>query len=254
MSRTHPGLVNPKHDSETMSNQSPSFPSSGFPGRDQAFSFLGRMPRLSTRAKLIAFVVIGFFGTIALGFASIGRYVHFGYWRLVWVAAWCVIGLVAAIACAILFAFLRRRKHRAEAEGKASSGTLYAVVSIAVGVVGSVIIVVSGVYGIAVIRDFAEGPRTMKITSCQLTQKAHYKPSDNHTEIIDYYDNHFTMTLEDGTTRTLTLETESSDDLAKYGGASQTIYETCKARSGATSLTVDVYSHSWIIVDARVGD
>lgn len=252
MSRTHPGLVNPKHVSETMSNQSPFFPSSGFPGRSQAASFLGRMPRLSTRANLIAFVVIGFFGTIALGFASIGRYVHFGYWRLVWVAAWCVIGLVAAIACAILFAFLRRRKRRAEAEGKTSSGTLYTVVSIAVVVIGTVVIVVSGVYGIAVIRDFAEGTHTMKVTSCQLTQKAHYKPSDNHSKVIDYYDNHFTMTLEDGTTRTLTLETESSDDLAKNGGVSQTIYETCKARSGATSLTVDVYSHSWIIVDARV--
>lgn len=252
MSQTHPGLVNPKHVSETMSNQSPSFPSSGFPGRGQAASFLGRMPRLSTRANLIAFVVIGFFGTIALGFASIGRYVHFGYWRLVWVAAWCVIGLVAAIACAVLFAFLRRRKRRAEAEGRTSSGTLYTVVSIAVGVIGTVVIVVSGVYGIAVIRDFAEGPHTMKVTSCQLTQKAHYKPSDNHSKIIDYYDNHFTMTLEDGTTRTLTLETESSDDLAKHGGVSQTIYETCEARSGATSLTVDVYSHSWIIVDARV--
>ena len=62
-----------------MSNQSPSFPSSGFPGRDQASSFLGCMPRLSTRANLIAFVVIGFFGTIAFGFASIGRYVHFGH-------------------------------------------------------------------------------------------------------------------------------------------------------------------------------
>lgn len=252
MSQTHPNLVNPEHVSETMSNQSPFFPSSGFPGRGQASSFLGRMPRLSTRANLIAFVVIGFFGTIALGFASIGRYVHFGYWRLVWVAAWCVIGLVAAIACAVLFAFLRRRKRRAEAEGKTSSGTLYTVVSIAVGVIGSVVIVVSGVYGIAVIRDFVEGPHTVKVTSCQLTQKEHYKSSDDYSKVIDYYDNHFAMTLEDGTTRTLTLETENSDDLAKEGGISAIIYETCKARSGATSLTVDVYSHSWIIVDARV--
>ena len=81
-------------------------------------------PGLSTRANLIAFVVIGFFGSIAFGFASIGRYVHFGHWRLVWVAAWCVIGLVAAIACAILFVFLRRLKRRAEAEGNTSSGTL----------------------------------------------------------------------------------------------------------------------------------
>lgn len=84
----------------------------------------------------------------------------------------------------------------------------------------------------------------MTVTSCQLTQKAHYKPSDDHSKIIDYYDNHFTMTLEDGTTRTLRLQTDSSDDLAKSRGGSQTIYETCKARSGATSLTVDVYRHS----------
>jgi len=120
-----------------------------------------------------------------------------------------------------------------------------------VGVVGIVIAAVSGVYGIAVARDFAEGPRTIKVTSCQLTQKEHYKPSDDHSKVIDYYDNHFAMTLEDGTTRTLTLETESSDDLAKEGGISAIIYETCKARSGATSLTVDVYRHSWVLVDAR---
>ena len=124
------------------------------------------MPQgLSTRANLIAFVVIGFFGTIAFGFASIGRYVHFGHWRLVWVAAWCAIGLLA---------FLRRLKRRAEAEGTTSSGTLYTVVSIAAGIVGSVIIVVSGVYGIAVVRDFMEGPRTMTLTSCQLPQGCTY--------------------------------------------------------------------------------
>ena len=85
-----------------MSNQSPFFPSSGFPSHGQASSFLGHMPRLSTRANLIAFVVIGFFGTIAYAFASLGKYVHFGFWRLVWVAAWCTIGLIAAIACASL--------------------------------------------------------------------------------------------------------------------------------------------------------
>lgn len=133
------------------------------------------MPQgLSTRANLIAFVVIAFFGTITFGFTSTGRYVHFGHWRLVWVAAWCVIGLVAAIACAILFVFLRRLKRRAEAEGNNSSGTLYTVVSIAAGVVGSVIIVVSSLYGIAVVRDFMEGPRTMTVTSCQLTQGCTY--------------------------------------------------------------------------------
>lgn len=236
-----------------MSNQYPTSPPTGPVNRPPASSMIERLPRgLSTRANLLAFVVIGFFGTIAYAFASIGRYVHFGYWRLVWVAAYCAIGLIAAIACAILVTYLRRRGRRAQAKGNASSGKLYAVVSIAVGVVGIVIAAVSGVYGIAVARDFAEGPRTIKVTSCQLTQKAHYKPAEDHRTVIDYYDNRITMTLEDGTTHTVTLETSDSDDLAKDGGVSAFIYETCKARSGATSLTVDVYRHSWIIVDARV--
>lgn len=236
-----------------MSNQHPTFPPSGFPDRGQASSLFGRTPQgLSTRANLLALVVITVFGTIAYAFASLGRYLHFGYWRLVWVAAYCIIGLVAAIACAVLFAVLRRCKERAEAEGKTSSGTLFTIASIAASVVGMVIVAVSGVYGIAVARDFVEGPHTMTVTSCQLTQKAHYKQSDDHGTIIDYYDNHVTMTLEDGTTRTVALQTSDSDDLAERGGVSATIYETCRARSGATSLTVDVYSHSWIIIDARV--
>ena len=43
-----------------------------------------RLPRgLSTRANLLAFVVAAVFSIIVYGFTSIGRYVHFGYWRLV---------------------------------------------------------------------------------------------------------------------------------------------------------------------------
>lgn len=236
-----------------MSNQYPTSPPPGPVNRPPASSMIERLPRgLSTRANLLAFVVAAVFSIIAYVFASIGRYVHFGYWRLVWVAAYCVIGLIAALACALLVTYLRRRGRRAQAKGNASSGKLYAIVTIAVGVIGTVVIVVSGVYGIAVIRDFAEGPHTMKVTSCQLTQKAHDKPSDDHSKVIDYYDNRFAMTLEEGTTHTVTLETSDSDDLAKNGGVSAFIYETCKARSGATSLTVDVYRHSWIVVDARV--
>lgn len=236
-----------------MSNQYPTSPPPGPANRPPASSMIERLPRgLSTRANLLAFAVAAVFSIIAHGFTSIGRYVHVDYWRLVWVAAYCVIGLIAAIACAILVTYLRRRGRRAQAKGKASSSKLYAVVSIAVGVVGIVIAAVSGVYGIAVARDFVEGPRTITVTSCQLTQKAHYKPAEDHRTLIDYYDNRITMTLEDGTTHTVTLETSDSDDLAKDGGISAFIYETCKARSGATSLTVDVYRHSWIIVDARV--
>ena len=121
MTRTRPGLAHPTHVSETISNQYPTSPPPG-PVNPPASSMIERLPRgLSTRANLLAFVAAAVFSIIAYGFTSIGRYVHFGYWRLVWVAVWYAIGLVAAIACTVLFAVLRGRKRRAEAEGKTSS-------------------------------------------------------------------------------------------------------------------------------------
>ena len=101
-----------------MSNQYPTTPPPGPVNRQPASPVIEHLPRgFSTRANLLAFVVIGFFGTIAYAFATLGRYVHFGFWRLVWVAAWCAIGLVAAIVCTVLFTYLRRRGRRAQAEG-----------------------------------------------------------------------------------------------------------------------------------------
>ena len=86
-----------------MSNQYPTSPPRPVPSTAPASSTIECLPRgLSTRANLLAFVVAVVFSIIAYGFTSIGRYVHFGYWRLVWVAAYCVIGLIAAIACASL--------------------------------------------------------------------------------------------------------------------------------------------------------
>ena len=102
MTRTRPGLAHPTHVSETISNQYPTSPPPG-PVNPPASSMIERLPRgLSTRANLLAFVAAAVFSIIAYGFTSIGRYVHFGYWRLVAVAAYCVIGLIAAIACASL--------------------------------------------------------------------------------------------------------------------------------------------------------
>mgnify|MGYP001776851045 CR=1 FL=1 len=76
---TRPCLVNSEHISETMSNQHPTFPPSGSPGSSQESSLVGRaLQGLSTRANLLALVVIAVFGTIAYAFASLGRYVHFG--------------------------------------------------------------------------------------------------------------------------------------------------------------------------------
>ena len=83
MTRTRPGLAHPTHVSETIINQYPTSPPPG-PVNPPASLMIERLPRgLSTRANLLAFVAAAVFSIIAYGFTSIGRYVHFGYWRLV---------------------------------------------------------------------------------------------------------------------------------------------------------------------------
>ena len=71
MTRTHPGLVHPTHISETMSNQYPTTPPPGPVNRQPASPVIEHLPRgYSTRANLLAFVVIGFFGTLYNGCLS----------------------------------------------------------------------------------------------------------------------------------------------------------------------------------------
>ena len=71
MTGTRPGLVHSEHNSETMSNQHPTFPPSNSSERDHASSLFGRAPRgLSTREKLLAYGYLGAFVslTIVLGY------------------------------------------------------------------------------------------------------------------------------------------------------------------------------------------
>ena len=68
------------------------------------------------------------------------------------------------------------------------------------------------------------------------------------------YDNYFTMTLTDGTLHTTTIETDQPTSIQTMGGTYEVLYQACNVQSGNASMTLDVYEHSWIIVDARVGD
>lgn len=66
------------------------------------------------------------------------------------------------------------------------------------------------------------------------------------------YDNYFTMTLTDGTLHTTTIETDQPTSIQTMGGTYKVLYHACKVQSGNASMTLDVYEHSWIIVDARI--
>lgn len=60
------------------------------------------------------------------------------------------------------------------------------------------------------------------------------------------------MTLTDGTKRATVIRTDNAGDIASRGGLTGVLYEACASRSGSASMTMEVYPHTWSIVDARI--
>ena len=108
-------------------------------------------------------------------------------------------------------------------------------------------------YAIPRIRDAIDGPQTVTIISCRFEQDTHTEKQSRHGGAT-VYDNYFTMILADGTLHTTTIETNQPTTIQTMGGTYEVLYQACKVQSGNASMTLDVYEHSWIIVDARVGD
>lgn len=64
------------------------------------------------------------------------------------------------------------------------------------------------------------------------------------------YDNKFIMTAANYTRRTMTIETRSQTSIQRATGISAVLYDACVTRSGSAPLSVDVYRHSRVLVDA----
>lgn len=99
------------------------------------------------------------------------------------------------------------------------------------------------------IRDAIDGPQTVTIISCRFEQ-------DTHTETrfryggTPVYDNKFIMTAANYTRHTTTIETRSHTSIQQATGVGAVLYDACERRSGSAPLSVDVYRHSRVLVDA----
>ncbi len=102
-------------------------------------------------------------------------------------------------------------------------------------------------YGVPAAQDLVEGHHTVTVTSCTYEQGSHRRSRGRTV-----YDNYFTMTLTGGTLHTTTIETNQPTSIQTMGGTYEVLYQACKVQSGNASMTLDVYEHSWIIVDARL--
>lgn len=186
-------------------------------------------------------------------FLLIGEHTDFGRERVVWYAQACGVGLVIVagllIACAFAYLGVWRAKRDVDIERYNQRSFGMAALCVIALYVGFRAIS----QGLPAFRELQEGTTTVTVTSCSYEQTPRSNPRTrgDHTPDNDW-DNTFTMTLADGTKHLTVIKTATGEDIASRGGLTGVLYEACASRSGSASMTMEVYPHTWSIVDARI--
>ncbi len=199
-------------------------------------------------AVLVALVI----AAIAI-FWFIGDHTDFGRDRVVWKAQACGVGLVIVagllIACAFAYLGVWRAKRDIDIEKYNQRSFAIVVLCVTALFVGFQSIS----RGLPAFRDLKEGTTTVTVTSCSFQQMPRSNPKTRADRAPDNgWDNTFTMTLADGTKRATVIKTAPGEDIASRGGLTAVFYEACAQRSGSASMTMEVYPHTWSIVEARI--
>ncbi|MCQ5271623.1 hypothetical protein [Schaalia odontolytica] len=204
-------------------------------------------------ANAIAVVLIALVIAAIAIFWFIGDHTDFGRDRVVWKVQACGVGLVLVagllIACAFAYLGVRRAKRDVDIERYNQRSFGIVVLCVTALFVGFQSIS----RGLPAFRDLKEGTTTVTVTSCSFEQMPRSNPGTRADRTPDNgWDNTFTMTLADGTKRATVIETATGEDIASRGGLTGVLYEACASRSGSASMTVEVYPHTWSIVEARI--
>lgn len=199
-------------------------------------------------ALLVALVI----AAISL-FWFIGDHTDFGRDRVVWKAQACGVGLVLVagllIACAFAYLGVWRAKRDVDIEKYNQRSFAIVVLCVTALFVGFQSIS----RGLPAFRDLKEGTTTVTVTSCSFQQMPRSNSKTRTDRAPDNgWDNYFTMTLADGSERLTVIKTATGEDIASRGRLTGVLYEACASRSGSASMTMEVYPHTWSIVDARI--
>lgn len=186
-------------------------------------------------------------------FWFIGDHTDFGRDRVVWKVQACGVGLVLVagllIACAFAYLGVWRAKRDVDIERYNQRSFAIVVLCVTALFVGFQSIS----RGLPAFRDLKEGTTTVTVTSCSFQQMPRSNPKTRADRAPDNgWDNYFTMTLADGTKRLTVITTATGEDIASRGGLTGVLYEACAQRSGSASMTMEVYPHTWSIVEARI--
>lgn len=226
-------------DEATQSAPSPTDPSS----EDTA-------PKKHTGWWLLLTLVGLLLGTVLYFF---GEMFDYGTERIVWTLIKCTVALIFALVMIPLYAATRRNYRVASARGdeKVAQQRQRGLGMVGVFGLGFAIYALSN--GVPAVLDVADGPHTVTVTSCSFDQ---YRSSRSRYRggSTTVYENQFTMTFEDGTTHTKTIETYRPEEIATEGDLTAVLYEACALRSGNATMTIGYYTHSRVIASARINN
>ena len=221
------------------------YPQQPFPGQGPAAPHgganMGR-PVTDTTYTTVLHVLnfLTFSGVVT--YFVLGSFYDVGDIKLTWQSIASAVGTISMLICAVIMVVTALRMNRAKRAGDRTNMrkpiVWLAVLSIPVLVVGTMAVIGS----VQSVADTIEGTKTVTVKSCSYSElRMRSRRGGTSTSY------RFDLTLTDGSKHTTHLS--SAYDAT---GVYSTLYTACADKKGTSSLTLEVYSHSWIIVDARV--
>ena len=221
------------------------YPPQPFPGQGPAAPHggtnMGR-PVMNTNYATVLNVLkfLTFSGVVT--YFVLSNFYDVGDIKLTWQSIASAVGTISMLICAVIIVVTALRMNRAKRAGDRTNMrkpiVWLAVLSIPVLVVGTMAVIGS----VQSVADTIEGTKTVTVKSCSYSElRMRSRRGGTSTSY------RFDLTLTDGSKHTTRLG--SAYDAA---GVYSTLYTACAEKNGPSSLTLEVYRHSWIIVNARL--
>ena len=226
----YPGSMNPQQP----------FPGQG-PAAPHGPNNMGR-PVMNT-TYTTALNVLKALATIGvIAYFVLSNFYDMGDIKLKWHSIASAVGTISMLICAVIIVVTALRMNRAKRAGDRTNMrkpiVSLVVISIPVLIVGAMSVIGS----VQAVADTIEGTETVTVKSCSYSElRTRSRRGGSSTSYK------FDITLTDGSKHRTRLNGAS-----EATGVYSALYEACADKKGASSLTLEVYRHSWIIVDARI--
>ena len=221
------------------------YPQQPFPGQapmqPRGLGNVGR-PVMNTNYATVLNVLkfLTFSGVVA--YFVLSNFYDVGDIKLTWQSIASAVGTISMLICAVIIVMTALRMNRAKRAGDRTNMrqpiVWLVVLSIPVLIVGTMAVIGS----VQSVADTIEGTQTVTVKSCSYSELR--MRSRRRGTSTSY---RFDLTLTDGAKHTTRLST-AYDATGVYN----TLYTACADKKGASPLTLEVYRHSWIIVNARI--